>query len=372
MNRTTCLAPLYLVALALGCSNEPKEEAVTLVDDVVADAGPDQRPDAQPRLGEDQRVEVFAGEHVYWSGWDEGQNRREVDVEVTLPGAEESYASIELDFALRCPNRTRCDWWDRLGSFGLVERAGEEDERYVELSRFITPYRIGASWRIDLTDLRPLIQGDVTFRVFIDTWVGPGHQNGDGWLVDASLDYTGGVPERPVVDVSPVLPMTRVNVGDPASSIDEQLGELEGTVAAGASRSALRVFITGHGQGNLDNCAEFCPQFHIFEVDGVEHRDLVWRTDCDSSVPQNQLGNVTSPRAGWCPGGEAHDWTIDLGAAGGDRDLGITYTTSPYENTCRPEADTCEGCAFDQGCAWNDSNHTQPNYQISALLISYE
>ena len=42
---------------------------------------------------------------------------------------------------------------------------------------------MGASWDLDVTDLRPLLTGDVTMRAFIDTWVGPGSQYGAGWLL---------------------------------------------------------------------------------------------------------------------------------------------------------------------------------------------
>ncbi len=365
---------LVLLSTLLGCGTAPVEEVVIVIDET-PDTGPDAdaTADATEAPGADQRVVVFDGEEVSWSGWDEGKNKRQVDVAVELPGMSSTYSSIELDFALRCPNGSRCDWWDRLGSFGLVERAGEEDERYIELSRFITPYRIGASWRIDLTDLRPLLSDEVTFRVFIDTWVGPGHANGDGWLVDAALDYVGGVPERRVAGVVPVLPMKRVAFGDPSRPVSDQVGQLEALVPEGARTASLRSFITGHGQGNLDNCAEFCPQFHIFEVDGKPFQELIWRNDCDSSVPQNQFGNVTSPRAGWCPGGEAHDWTFRLGRVTAGETLSIGYATSEYENTCRPEAPTCEGCAFGQTeCVYNGSNHTEPNYQVSTLLIAYE
>ena len=48
------------------------------------------------------------------------------------------------------------------------------------------------------------------------------------------------------------------------------------------------------------------------------------------------------------------------------------YDVSEYVNTCRPDSPSCEGCAFNQGCEWNDSNHTEPNYQVSAALIVYE
>ena len=70
-------------------------------------------------------------------------------------GAEVTYNVITGYFRLHCPNR-RCDHWDRYGSFGVVENPGTDSARYIEIDRFITPYRVGFEWQSDLTDLRPL------------------------------------------------------------------------------------------------------------------------------------------------------------------------------------------------------------------------
>ncbi len=329
------------------------------------DAGP------APVIGTSQTVVALEAAHVFWSGWDEGQNAREVDATVTMPPLEEQYERITMNFALSCPNN-RCDPWDRLGSFGIVVDADTEEPQYIELSRFITPYGVRHNWSADVTDLRPLLTGDVTFRVFIDTWVGPGSQFGDGWQVDASFAFIGGEVERPVLDVVPVWPRTRIVYGDPARPIADQLPSTTVAVPEGASALAMRTFITGHGQGNANNCAEFCPQDHTFTVAGTDYMRNVWRDDCETTTAPNQQGTFQYPRAGWCPGDITHDWTIDLGPADGSTTLDVTYGVTPYENTCRPDAESCEGCALGNSCEWNDSNHTEPNYQMSALLIAYE
>lgn len=328
------------------------------------DTGPTMTP------GTDQTIEAMSDVRVFWTGWDEGQNARQVDAAVSLPPAEELYESITMNFELSCPDG-RCDPWDRYGSFGLVYDAGTDDETYVEISRFITPFGVGSSWSADVTDLRPLLSGDVTVRVFIDTWVGPGSGFGNGWAVDASFDFVGGTPERRAIAAIPVWNLSRVNYGDPAQPLDEQLPAQSVALPEGASSLALRTFITGHGQGNALNCAEFCPQDHTFTVNGEDHTREVWRDDCETTAAPNQQGTWQFPRAGWCPGAITHDWTIDLGDAP-DGALDIAWSVSEYENTCRPDADPCAGCAFDNSCEWNDSNHTEPNYQISAMLIAYE
>ena len=307
---------------------------------------------------------------MFWTGWDEGQNAREVSNTVTMPPANELYDRITMNFRLSCPDG-RCDPWDRLGSFGIVLDPDAETPTVVELSRFITPYAVGHSWQADVTDLRPLLTGEVTFRVFIDTWVGPGGPYGNGWQVDASFSFQPGEPERPVLAAIPVWPMTRIVYGDPARPIAEQLAPAVVDVPEGASALSLRTFITGHGQGNAGNCAEFCPQDHTFTINGTPFMRNVWRDDCETNSAPNQQGTFQYPRAGWCPGDITHDWQIDLGAVS-DAALEIRYAVEDYTNTCRPDAEVCEGCALGNGCEWNDSNHTEPNYQMSAILIAYE
>jgi hypothetical protein len=383
------LAAGFLIAAA-GCSDDPTFDVPASADSGEPDAtsGGDTAatPDGQATdapidpsadataddrmIGTSQTVVALEAAHVFWTGWDEGQNAREVSNTVTMPPANELYERITMNFRLSCPDG-RCDPWDRLGSFGMVLDADSETPTVVELSRFITPYAVGHNWQADVTDLRPLLTGEVTFRVFIDTWVGPGGPYGNGWQVDASFSFLAGEPERPVLAAIPVWPMTRVVYGDPARPIGEQLAPATVEAPGGASALALRTFITGHGQGNAGNCAEFCPQDHTFTVNGEAFSRNVWRDDCETTSAPNQQGTYQYPRAGWCPGDITHDWTLDLGAPT-DAALEIAYGVEDYTNTCRPDAEVCEGCALGNGCEWNDSNHTEPNYQTSAILIAYE
>ncbi|MFT6397472.1 MAG: hypothetical protein ACJAYU_002225 [Bradymonadia bacterium] len=319
-------------------------------------------------IGENQSVVAHDEAHIFWTGWDEGQNARNVDVAVTFPPAEELYGGITMNFALSCPSG-QCDPWDRYGSYGLVSNPGAEDEGYIELSRFITPFGVGASWQVDVTDLRPLLTDDVTLRAFVDTWVGPGSGFGNGWQVDVSFDFIGAEPTVNVIGVYPIWNLNRVIYGDPARPVAEQLPVEMVELPEGTTRALLRTFVTGHGQGNQDNCAEFCPADHTFTVGGIDHTETVWRDDCETTAAPNQQGTWQFPRAGWCPGAVAHDWTIDLGEVG-PGPLEVGYDVSDYENLCRPDSTNCSGCALGNGCDWNDSNHTEPNFQLSAMVIA--
>ncbi len=222
-----------------------------------------------------------------------------------------------------------------------------------------------------MTDLRPLLQGEVTLRVFIDTWVGPGSPYGDGWLVNTTFALTGGIPEKRAIANVPVWSKQRITYGDPANTIASQI-PAQMVDLPEASSYALRTFITGHGQGNANNCAEFCPQDHTFTIAGAPQTRNVWRDDCETTGAPNQQGTWKFPRAGWCPGAVTHPWTLELTGVTAGGSAEIAYSVSDYENTCRPDATTCIGCALGGSCEYNDSNHTEPNFQLSAMLIAYE
>lgn len=321
-------------------------------------------------IGEDATITGFSAAHVFWTGWDRGQNARTVDAPVTFPSAELSYSAITLDFALSCPNNA-CDPWDRLGSLGIVQGAGTPDEKVIEISRFVTPYGVGATWSADMTDLRPLLSGDVTLRVYIDTWVGPGSPYGDGWSVDASFRFTGGKPARKAIANIPVWTLGGVVYGDPARPILEQLPPVDLPIPSETTGLALRTFVTGHGQGNAGNCAEFCKKDHTVSVNGVPTTAIIWRDDCDTTGAPNQQGTWKYSRAGWCPGAIANPWLVDVAGAPTST-VNVFWDVEDYDNTCRPDSPVCSGCTLGTGCDYDGGNHTEPNYQISGLLIAYE
>lgn len=302
-------------------------------------ASPDDTTDTTPSRvqGEDQSVVVFDGEYVYFGD----ENRREVDVDVVFPPGTETYSSVIGHFALRCPN-DRCDWWDRYGTFGIVI-----DDQYIELDRFITPYRVGAEWQADLTPLRPLLTDGATLRVFIDTWVGEGHDNGDGWLFDARIEFVGGPPPSPEsVQVVPVWGHLNWHAGLPDNPVDAQVAP-QTLDLPDADSWVLRSFISGHGWNNSQNCAEFCSKEHFYTVDGVEFSRDVWRDDCAETVTDGtQRGTWKYSRAGWCPGAQVFPW---------DTPVDVTEGAVSY----RLEDFTWAG------------DGDQPHYYMSAVMIGY-
>jgi len=312
--------------------------------------------DADVPVGEDAHVVAFDDEHVYFGPDD----RRNVDKQVTFPAPGLSWRNVTLTITLSCPEGG-CDPWDRLAHLSLIGNNGKE----IELARFMTPYHVGGTFTLDVTDLQRLLEGEQTVRVFIDTWVGPSRPPGAGWLVDAIFDFQAGVISPEPFAVVPVWAPGGVTYGDPARPT---LREATIAVPAGATGARLWTFVTGHGQGNADNCAEFCPRLHTVSVAETTADKNVWRDDCTETAVPDQQGTWEYPRAGWCPGAIVHPWIQDVAAVPAGS-VAVTWDVEAYENTCRPDATTCAGCTHGTGCAYDDNGHTEPRFELSGLLV---
>ncbi len=309
-------------------------------------------------------VRVAKATPVYFKGDD---NRREQFMEVSLPESVEAYGRVSLNFKLSCP-AGNCDRWDRLGSFGIMQPDAKGQNQYLELLRFITPYGIGASWKYDLSDFIPLLQGKKTFKIFIDTWVGPGHPQGNGWLVDAELVYEESIGTPVAAYVQPILSQEDVVYGDPSRTAERQGKVLP---LLGYQSAQLYMVITGHGQGNAENCAEFCPKIHRVQIGSESFEKRIWRDDCATTVDPNQKGSWRYPRAGWCPGDKVDAWKTDITAALLGKDTEFRYQPEAFDNICRPSVKDCRGCVFGTSCDYDGGLHTEPRYYVSAYVIYY-
>lgn len=320
--------------------------------------------------GPDVVLTAFDQAHVFFLGWEEGQNARTLDAPIEFPAEDLGYENIALYVTLACPDGG-CDWWDRFGNLSVVHGLGTDEERELEIGRFITPYRVGGGWGLDVSHLRPLLTGAQTLRLHIDTWVGPGHAQGDGWLVDVRFEFFGGVPSPRPVEVIEVWPRLDFEIGCPTCDLGELMPPQTLSLPEGTQRVELVTTITGHGQGNLDNCAEFCQLEHGFLVDGQAHQRTIWRDDCDQNPISGQQGTWTLPRAGWCPGDDVTPWVQDVTPTTATRTLEVAYDLSGYTNTCHPDSMVCEGCALGTGCEFDGGNHTAPQIKMSTLAVVY-
>lgn len=260
-------------------------------------------------------------------------NTRDVQAEVDLP--EGSWAQVGLKLHLECPASGLCDAWDRTGSVQLITDP-ETGER-VELLRHITPYRIEMCNYVDVTRFAHLLQGHRTITSYIDTWVGPGHSDGEGWRTSVELFYTPGRDAGP--EVIGVYGRKDIIVGSATPSVDDQVDPFHFEVPDDATRVEAHLTTTGHSFGNTANCAEFCPMRTDIAINGTVFSSDQWRKNCDKNPVSPQYGTWQYPRNGWCPGAVAVGETLDITGAvlkGGDNvlDLDILLSTGqPYVNT---------------------------------------
>jgi hypothetical protein len=375
MRALSCLSAIALfasLALAAACgSSNPAATGGAGTGGSAATGGADAGADSgngEPVAGKDATVTAFDKTPIYFTGDD---NQRTVDKPASFP-KDGAYSQITLHLELSCPSGG-CDPWDRFGSLGVVTHKAEDGgaDEVIEIARFITPYHVGGAWDFDVTDLRPVLSGDVTMRAFIDTWVGPGSQYGDGWLLSATFAMTGGIPEKLPEQVIPVWSPRNVVYGDPDKPLADA-APAQMIALPKASAYALRTFVTGHGQGNAGNCAEFCGKTHTITAGSTPHAEKIWRTDCATTAVPNQQGTWKYSRAGWCPGADVKPWIIDVTAdVAGTTTATFAYDVEQYVNTCRPSAMPCTGCTLGTTCDYDGGAHTEPNYALSTVLIAY-
>jgi len=321
-------------------------------------------------------VTVFELEDQYYNP----EDLRTIESEVDFP--EGTWAGIGMRYDLTCPADGDCDNWDRLAYVTLVD--GSEE---IELERYITPYNVGMCVTTDVTRFAPRLTGTKTVRSFISTWVGPDEPvHGHGWRVTLTFIFhpgtaPGGLPDETVQ----LWPTTSVGVGDPDVTVEDQLAPATVPIPADTTRAELRVIVTGHGQGNAFNCAEFCNLIQHVSVNGDDHSYDPWRADCPlNPIGPYQAGTWTYSRSGWCPGALVVPEIFDITSSvtpGEDATIAFSILTGAgevYENTCRPGAggteNLCTGCAFDSdpgNCDYDGGMHTAPSDMVTVQLMLY-
>lgn len=332
-------------------------------------------------------VTAFDRVDQYFDGNDvPGKDRRQVDQVAEFPAQGQAWQAVLMRLDLECPADGQCDRWDRFANVFLVKDAGSDHEEVFELARYVTPYGTGLCAVYDVTPFVPLLEGARTVRSFIDTWVGPHFQagNGHGWRVSLRfVFYPGPVPAG--AELVNLWPYLAVQVGDPANPIDDQIGARDVPLGAGVTTARLRLTATGHGQGNAGNCAEFCQMEQVVRVNGTEFAVNSWRGDCASNPNgPGQGGTWQLQRNGFCPGAVVIPHVLDVSSAivpgqTNRFEYRVRSGGGAYVNSCRPgqggPTNTCQGCVFDGApgnCEYNTTNHTPPNTQLSVQLFVNE
>ena len=209
----------------------------------------------------------------------------------------------------------------------------------VELMRFFTPFGVGhfnermagfgidwadeTYYRQEVSDLAPLLQGDVLIGVWIGNYDAGGH------IVSLDLksypnDYT--VPDssgnkpliRSLFNTCNVLEMAGQNYGKLFAT--DSLSTFGGVwIPKGAKSVLLRYISTGHGGWGEGD--EFVPKTNTILIDGKPAFTYTpWRQDCGcyrdlnpvSGNFWNGLSSSDFSRSGWCPGTATQPVYFDL------------------------------------------------------------
>jgi len=253
----------------------------------------------------------------------------------------------------------------------------------VELMRFMTPFGVGhfsnnedsvsakrrpvyidgwaeeVTWKQDITDLLPLLEGEAYVGIYVDTWTA------EGYKVDARFTFTeSAIPgdTKPRLHVEPLI-NTNYYIGQKHPDIFSRRDVvIDFTLPPNAKNCRLKYITTGHGGHSGGD--EFRPQRNILYVDGNEVLNfLPWRTDCASfrrfnptsgvwlrTRPmafigrggQREVKEIEEPlassdlsRSNWCPGSDVPPVEVvlkDIAPGSHTLTISIPESTSISEN----------------------------------------
>lgn len=283
-------------------------------------------------------VNIFDGEQHNFAAAGQRQAAK-----VTLPGDLSEYEEIRLRIDVQCP-ATGCDPWDQPANIKIVTAQG-----VYELGRYITPFGIACGpWVIDVTDFKSVLIGEVIFESYVQVW-GP-----SGWLIDMDLEFVES-STKTHSKISTMHALDYQVYGDPGISYD--LAEVELTVADNTEESHIRMQVTGHGQGNTNNAAEFFRRNHQLLINGnrLANHDL-WKADCNTNSCANQAGTWLFARAGWCPGQEVIPAIFNTsGELSSGETFDFDYELQAYTNL--------------RNTGYNGGSHTEPHYRIHSFFV---
>ncbi|MBU2940792.1 discoidin domain-containing protein [Lacinutrix sp. C3R15] len=278
----------------------------------------------------------------------------------TLPQHIGSYNQIIANLTVECPSDDGdCDDWDRRANIDVMG----PDGNWIQIIRYITPYGVGCNHTIDLTDYASLLQGEVEFRMYIQTY-GTG-----GWQISLDFDFIQGTPTYLYSNIDELWDGSW-DFGDPSNL--QPVDVINYTYNSNILSSHLRLSTTGHGWGsnNTSNAAEFYNATHYIDVDGVpNYTQNLWNT-CNPN-PDNctgQLGTWTYSRAGWCPGAISPPDIIDMTSQIANGTVDFSYRFDPtYQDYCHPNNPNCVTGVTCDDC--DDGFKAQ--YVIDGQLINF-
>lgn len=274
-----------------------------------------------------------------------------------LPTYVGAFDTIIATLTITCPTGG-CGPYDRVAS---IEARGH-DGKWFEIIRYITPYGVACTHRINLIDYMSILQGKVTFRANCTTL-------DNGFVFNLKFDFKEGTPPYKYSSVKQVW-RDVYPFGDYANM--QPVPAFNFTYPQHAIASKLKLVSTGHGWGSLNtgNAAEFYNATHHIFVNGSSTFSQVnWKTcnpNPDACSPQN--GTWTYARAGWCPGSIAPYFDYDMTPYVAATNLALGYEFSPsYMDQCHPNN---PGCVTGSTCS-DCSDGFNPVLDVNCNLVIF-
>ena len=241
-----------------------------------------------------------------------------------FPPDTSSFGRIIMTLRLDKP-ASKFDPWDRIAHIWIE---GDDHEKY-ELLRYITPYSRGWEWKLDVTDLRPLLKG--THKVIQECGT-----YGEGWVVSVDFDFYHGKVDREAYKVVKLW-SGAPEIGNPNKPTEAFYTPQLIPTDRQTTGAKVLVTVTGHGMDpNTNNAAEFMPLGRMLTINGRSTRNVLWKTDNYLNPCRPQGGTWKYDRAGWGPGTVVPPWGVEVG----DRlipgqPIQVTYQLDPYLNKGR-------------------------------------
>jgi hypothetical protein len=181
----------------------------------------------------------------------------------------------------------------------------------IEIGRLITPYAgtYPNTWkwtyRFDVTDFQHLLKDSVEIRAFYS-----GYQ--DGFTVTLNFRFVEGEPPLKVARLQKMFGGS-FPYGNPSNPIGNYMTPLLHQSYPGATRTDALLYITGHGFGGNENCAEFCSKNYYLKVNNQSKASAaVWDNTCGWNPIFPQGGTWVYNRANWCPGSSVSWYRHDV------------------------------------------------------------
>lgn len=222
-----------------------------------------------------------------------------------FPSSKTQVRKIILHVKFACPDSTRCADWDYL-DFISIKRVGGVNgiNKDFEIARMLTPYG-GAfnkdwkfDWELDVTDFSLLLRDSVEVE-----YNHTGYENNKdrGWLVTLDFEIIKGKPATEPVSIQKIY-CGSFKYGDSSMPIENFLKPVSFVKEKNASFAKFRVYQTGHGDNEKDECGEFCSKKReiVFNNDVIDTRPI-WKK-CGDNALYPQAGTWILDRANWCPG----------------------------------------------------------------------